>query len=63
MYGYCQFCEGPLKDEHNFAILHVGAEELCFCNKKERRDWIVDNPECAADIIEGDPELVESVGE
>ena len=62
MYDYCEYCNGPLKDKDNFFVLSDGADDLYFCNEKELRAWLADNPERAIDIIVKDPELVDNWG-
>lgn len=62
MHEYCQYCEGPLKDDDNFVVLHDGADDLYFCNEQELKSWLVDNAEKSASIIVDDPELVDVMG-
>lgn len=62
MYDYCEYCNGPLKDKGNFFVLDDGEEDHYFCNEKELRGWLEDNPERAIDMIVNYSNLVDNVG-
>lgn len=59
---YCEQCQGPVKDEAGFTVVHDGSSSYFFCNKQEAEDWLVDHPEISARIIMENPELVEDMG-
>ncbi|HJF54411.1 MAG TPA: hypothetical protein K8W06_04605 [Limosilactobacillus coleohominis] len=59
---YCEQCQGPVKDEAGYTVVRDGSSSYFFCNQKEARDWLENNPETSARIIMNDPELVEDMG-